>query len=419
MIATVGNVVPPLLALATQPLLAQGLGVNGRGAAAAGVAPLMTAVSLGALGLPESLHRFAAKGLVSGRMCVGALALLACIGGIATGVIWLASSYLSAGAPEALEAIHLGALFAAPALVFTGLRGIAAGLQYWVAITVARCSQSALLLTLISTWFVTKTLSVAGAVVALALAQCAGAVVLAIALLRRRRTRQPAENPVGRLEFFKYGWTIWAGAAAACLLMRLDQLLLAPLSNLKELGLYAIAVSISEVVLVINTGLREVIFSVESSSRAPARVAAATRLSNLLTLILAGGVALATPMLVAPLFGTEFVGAVPMVLVLLLGIVIGNPGSVSGIALAAWGRPGLRSLAITTALGANIVAIFVLVPPYGGVGASIATFIGNAVAMLMVVTSIRRTYGVRMGQLLLPNREDIANSLLVIRSRNR
>jgi O-antigen/teichoic acid export membrane protein len=276
-------------------------------------------------------------------------------------------------------------------------------------------TQSLLLLILVALGAATHRLDVSDAVIALSLAQCAGALVLAVAVGVQRGRLSVVEQPVGRRSFFGYAWTIWLGAAAGYLLVRLDQLLMTPLSGVEQLGLYAVAVSISEVVLVANTGLREVIFSAESASRDPDRVAAATRLSNLAVFTLCVACSLGTPLLVGPIFGTGFVDVVPMVFVLLFGILVGNPGSVSGMALAAWGRPGLRSASIAVALVANVIGIVVLVPSHGGIGASFATLIGNSVAMLMVLVSMRRVFGVRSSEFIVPRRGDFVSLVRIIR----
>lgn len=417
LLATFGNVVPPLLALATQPLLAQGLGVDGRGAASAGVAPLMVAVSLCALGLPDSLNRFIASRAVGARTSATILVLLVVVGSAASCVIWATSSALGGGDESAISAIKVGALFVAPALAFQGLRGMAAGLSLWGSITIARCSQSLLLLAVVVAGFATQTLTVETAVIALALAQCAGALVLVVPVILHRKHLNAAEPPGTQRAVFAFGASIWIGAASGYLLTRIDQLLMVPLSGVTQLGLYAVAVSISEAVLVVNTGLREVIFSAEASQRDPARVSAATRVSNLVVIVLSCAAAAATPFVIAPLFGQEFDGAIPMVMVLLAATTIGNPGSVSGMALAAWGRPGVRSASIVIALMVNVVSIILLVPQLGGLGAAIATLLGNATAMVLILVAMRKYYQIPARDFITITRADIQFLIRLLRRR--
>lgn len=410
-----GNLVPPVFALMTQPLLAQGLGVDGRGAASAGIAPLMVAVSLCSLGLPESLNRFIAAKTLSLRKASLVSGLLVIVGIAATGTIWVAAGPLSGGNHQALTAIEIGSLFVAPALLFQGLRGVAAGMSLWTSIAVGRCSQSVLLFLLVTGYFLTETLTVERAVAALALGQCAGVIVLALAILKRRGSYSPADQVISNQKFFGYGLYIWIGAASGFLLTRLDQLLMTPLSGVEQLGLYAVAVSISEVVLVINMGLREVIFSAESAGRDPARVGSVTRISNVVVTLLAVVAGLATPVLIAPIFGQEFVPAIPMVLILLLSAVLGNPGSVSGMALAAWGSPGVRSSSIFVALVVNVIAVGALVPAFGGTGAALATLAGNATAMLMVLLAMKRIYKVSPREFVGFTKADCRRALQLMR----
>ena len=80
------------------------------------------------------------------------------------------------------------------------------------------------------------------------------------------------------------------------------------------------------------------------------------------------------------LFGTEFEPARLPLLLLLVGIVLGNPGSIAGAGLGGWGRPELRSYSLIAAAIANVAAVVVLVPGFGAVGAAVATIIGNVLA---------------------------------------
>ena len=64
-----GSALTPLVGALSGPILARNLGVDGRGAVAAATAPLLFALAVGTLGLPEALtFRVAADGSVDSRM---------------------------------------------------------------------------------------------------------------------------------------------------------------------------------------------------------------------------------------------------------------------------------------------------------------------------------------------------------------
>jgi O-antigen/teichoic acid export membrane protein len=98
--------------------------------------------------------------------------------------------------------------------------------------------------------------------------------------------------------FHLYAAQVWLGAAAGILYSRLDQLLITPLSGVYELGLYAVAASVAEVILLLNLAIRDVVFTVESESPNDVRAAQAARVSTLMTLAL--GVSLAAVSLAGP-----------------------------------------------------------------------------------------------------------------------
>src|SRR5689334_17677634 len=90
-ITAIGNTLPPAAMLVTQIVLAQSLGVSGRGTVAAATAPLMLGIAVLTLGLPESIMYFIAqKGArLLTRQFGMTLAALAISGSIGTSLIAL------------------------------------------------------------------------------------------------------------------------------------------------------------------------------------------------------------------------------------------------------------------------------------------------------------------------------------------
>jgi O-antigen/teichoic acid export membrane protein len=178
---------------------------------------------------------------------------------------------------------------------------------------------------------------------------------------------------------------------------RLDQLLITPLAGVYELGLYAVAAAVGEVIQLLNVSIRDVIFTVESESPNDERAAQAARVSTLMTLALGGALAAVSPWAVPFFFGADFADAVPLTMLLTLASVLGNPGSVAGAVLSGRGRPGLRSLSLAIGVVVNVVAVIVLVPPMGALGAALATLIATVFAgNNLNVVWLRLFYHLRM-----------------------
>jgi O-antigen/teichoic acid export membrane protein len=397
-ITTLGNVIPPFAALVTQPILAHGLGLFGRGEVAAATAPLMFGVAVLTLGLPESLTYSIARrtaGLRGAmRLSLGLLVLAGLAGSL---IIASLAALLSAGDTALAQLMIVAGCALAPALAVAGLRGLAAGRQMWTLIALERVVGALLQLAFVVVLFASGTLTVLLATTAIALTTFLGGIAYVLAL--GRVPDNPAGAPEGdRPRVLHYAGRVWLGTLTGMLLSRLDQLLITPLAGVSQLGLYAVAVSITDVILVFNSAVRDVMFAVESRSPDPSRLGSASRVSTLITLGLGLALAAACPWAIPFLFGRDFEDAVVVTLILIMAIVLGNPGSVAGAGLSARGRPGLRSLSLGIAAAANVVAIVVLVPSYGAIGAAVATLIGNVVAGNAVIIWLRVVFGVPLSE---------------------
>lgn len=408
--ALVGSVFPPLAALASQPILANALGADGRGLAAAAVAPLLLATSAATLGLPEAVtytiarNRSTLPSAVWKAGAAGVIAAIAAVGGIA-----LANSWLSAGDDTLARLIFMVSFALIPTVLVGIARGAAAGLQEWKLIAAERTLNAGGRLVALVLLLITGHLNVVTASLVLALAPIAGGLVYVVIGRRAGQLPQPETAETARLSsMFHFGLRIWVGAISGFLLLRLDQTLMTPLAGVYELGLYVVAVAVSEVPLIVNGAIRDVTFSSESSTYDAKRVARASRVSTLATTIIAAIIASTLWMWLPPLFGPEFSGAIPVALVLLAAVVLGNPGSVAGAGLSARGHPGLRSVALTAACLVNVILMIVLVPQLGAVGAALATLVGNVMASNLNIAFLRVVGGGKFADFYKFSTSDVA-----------
>lgn len=396
-ITTVGNVVAPVAALVTQPILARGLGVAGRGELAAATAPLLFATAILTIGLPQSLTYHLARRAAGiarlTRISVGTLALTGLAG---SGAVALLAGPLSAGNPVLAQLIMIASIAIIPTLIIAALRGLAAGAQAWRLIAAESISNALLRLVAVVALYATGALTTMTATIVVATTSFIGGVVYLPMLRGIHDMDSTATGDAESPRLFRYAGQIWLGAVTGIMLSRLDQLLMTPLAGVEQLGYYAVAVSVSEVILVFNSAVRDVMFAVESRVPDPSRVARASRMSTLMTLAGAIAIAAICPWAIPFFFGSSFAAATPVTLLLLLGVAAGNPGSVAGAALSGRGRPGLRSLALVIAAAVNAIAIFLLVPPLGAIGAALATLIGNVVAGNLNIVWLKVFFGMRV-----------------------
>jgi O-antigen/teichoic acid export membrane protein len=380
-IAAVTNLIPPLAAFATAPILARELGVVARGEVGAATAPLLLLVVIAGLGLPTALTVMVVK-----RPAIARLALLHASGLTAlSGVIGMVTIYFLAqplsGDDSDLARLIVTASFAlVPTLIVALLRASASGQHLWSLVNREKIITAVVRLLSISVLALTGHLTVETAIASIALSPITG--VLAYS---RVHHHVPRENPeTSHLQMssslLSFGSRVWIGSLSGILLSRLDQLLITPLAGVAALGLYITAVSVSEIALVVNNAVRDVMLSSDAATHDTKRLTAAARASFLVALVIAGSVCLSMWWWFPMLFGEEFRPAIPVAILLVLGGALGTPGSLAGAGLSARGRPGLRSMSLVVAVFVNVILVMALVPQFGAIGAALATLVGTLVS---------------------------------------
>lgn len=397
--STLGNAVAPLASLATAPILAASLQPEGRGIVAAATAPLLLAVALASLGLPGALTHWIARRPAVLRSAAVIAALTCTVVGAGTTVLLVAlSPALAGGEPSLAALIGLAAVALVPNLLAGLLQAIAAGVHAWRLVTAERIVTQGSRLLVIAVLAATGSLTVEAAVITIALSPVLGA-LLYLGLLRRPTAESDSTNGTvpSRIRsrvLLSYGGRVWLGALSGIILSRIDQALLVPLAGAVALGVYAVAVNIADIPLIVANAVREVSFSTHSATTDHAALARAARLTTAVVLVVSAGLTAALPIVVPLLFGAGYASAVPVAAVLLLGLVLGSPGSLAGVGLAAAGRPGLRSVALAIAAVCSIVTLVLLAPVAGALGAAVATLVGNVVSAGGNLVFLRRVSGV-------------------------
>jgi O-antigen/teichoic acid export membrane protein len=404
-----GNLFAPLASLASAPLLTHGLGVEGRGETAAVIAPLLL-VTLGAtFGIPAALTFLAAREpRLIGLLLRKGTRLLFAAGLVGSLLVVGSSTVLALDDPRLSTLIVWSAVGVVPTLMASGLQAIAAGSHRWELIAADRVVAAAVRLGGLLVLALSGQLTVVSAVLVLALSPAVGAIVYVRLVLAHRADVNPIGHGAGTsARILGYGSRVWIGSVSGVILARLDQVVMVPLADAWQLGLYAVAVTVGELPLLVNSAVRDVIFSSDAASENPEALGRSARVSTLVVSTLALTMGVSAFWWLPAVFGAEFAGAVPLAAVILVAAAVNNPGSVAGAGLAARGRPGLRSLSLALAGAVNLVLVFVLVPPFGAMGAAIATLAGGFVASNLNVVLLWRACGVDPRAFYWLRRDDI------------
>lgn len=251
-------------------------------------------------------------------------------------------------------------------------------------------------------------LTVDSAVLAWVAAHLTWAALLAVTGARTEGLRLP--DPRLLAESVRFGVRAWLGSVSLFLNARLDQILVGLIASEVALGLYAVAVNAGEVLLFLPTAIATSLLPVVAGEDAPARRERTLRSFRAAAVLTAGTVvaaALLGPLLIPPVFGSDFEGAVEPFLLLLPGALGYAALSVFSNALLASRAPGFSSFGSVAALGAGLALDVALIPAFGASGAaaaaSAAFLAGGAVAAILY----RRIAGFGRRELV-PGRADVA-----------
>jgi O-antigen/teichoic acid export membrane protein len=418
-LVTSGNMLVPLMGVITAPIVAHALGVAGRGAMSTALAPNSLVVSVATLGLPEAItFELARRPGLNRRVLMFSTAVGAAIGALCLGVAALSASVLTNGDPTLANFLLLATGLAVPVLVVDMLRGAATGLQMWGAIGAEKAVNAVLRLAVLGGLAFTGELTIFRAVVVSCLTPIVAGAVFWRVFQRRPDTGTsglvevltddtPLSSHVSR-RLMSYGSRVWIGAVASMLYGRLSQLIIVPLSDVAQLGLFAVAITFSDVLLFFANGVRDVIFGMNAREADLEQLTATARL--MIVVCAAGALVLGAvlPWCIVPLFGPGFEAAVVPTWLLLLAAVLGIPALITGAGLGAWGRPGVRSGIVVVTLAVNVAGLVVLVPMAGAVGAGWAGVFSALTSSTLSVLVMARVSGARPLAFVLPRSADFA-----------
>lgn len=376
-IAASSNFMTQILGTASGFALAYFLQPEGRGAYAAVIAWSGTLCTIGGLGLGAALCYFVATGDRRDDMLRTAQWLLL---GLSFGamLVGLAVTRFLAGDNDDLRLAYLIAFLSLPILFLSGtwvsaLQG--ADIRRWA---IVRVVQPLAYLALLAVLYGLDSLTVPWvitAVIASALAQ---------AIFSYRSWKQVAARRGGydsRLArpLTGYGLRALASQAPFVLNSRVDQLVLSVAVPLSDLGLYAVAVSLTLLVFPFASAFGYAAFPlIARQSRADARAAHATwRQATVGSLVIGGigavAVAALTPVAIPMVLGESYEGVEVLVYILAPGAVLLGLNQVLGDVLRGYDQALLVARAEGTAAVLTLVLLAALIPTLGVVGAAISS----------------------------------------------
>jgi O-antigen/teichoic acid export membrane protein len=389
-----------VVGLVTAPILARALGPDGRGLFAAVAVPIGLAPFVAQLGLGAYAARAAARRVHLGTIIGSVGVLLAILAGIVALATPGIADLLGDGRPVVERYLAVGLWLLALPLLGNLLLDILWGIERWRELVVFRTLNHVLYLAGIVALAVLGELTLEPAIlVAILVGPLATLPLLAVVRARPRVDAQVARSALS------FGVRAWPGTLAGLANTRLDQVIMVPLAGERQLGLYAVSVTVATLPGMLAGPIGQMIFPrlAATDGRSIARYVRTTMALVAITSML--GAALC-PLLIPMVFGSAFSGAVRPAWVLLVGavplagIVLLNHG------LLAIGRPGLTSIGELVAAGVTVAMLVVLLPPLGAMGAAITSVVAYALSFLVLAERASRALAVRVTAFVVPRRDD-------------
>jgi O-antigen/teichoic acid export membrane protein len=399
------------LSLVAGVILARTLGPYGRGVyALALVAP--SAVTLVAnLGISQALTYHLARKTYRVEQLIGqAIALAVILGGIATlllvAVMALAGKWILPGV--ALNLVVIAAASIPLALFFYFSLSFEQGLENFIGFNALYLVNAAALVLLLIPLYLARG-NVTLAVTAWSLSWIPTAAVGLFLLSRAGRLNIRLDLQVAK-PLLRFGIVGYLSFMTNYLNFRLDTFLVNIFANPTQVGFYAVAVGLAEIIWYVSSAAATVLAPRVASAEAATSDITTGRVSRVVfatSLLGALALAVVAPLLIRILFGSAFSPSVVAVWLLLPGIVTLSVARVLSSYLLGRNRLKVDFFASLAGLAMTLVLDLTLIPRYGFVGAAIASSVAYSTTMLVNMTWVVRNSQLTLRSLMLPTRADV------------
>lgn len=387
-------------ALLTGVLTARALGPPGKGALSTLSYLVALAWPMASLGVGE-----ATIASVHGRTedlnhVSGTAITLALVGTAVLGVMVL----LVSGVPAfGVADIEKGRAAAAVAVVPTTLAIVLAVLAeargHFVLTSVARITGAATTFAMTLVLVTGRDLAVFGALAAVAVGPAAATFLLAIGFRQQRMALRPRWDRQTARTVLRLGVPVQLGLVLAVAVARLDLLVVAAFRDKVDVGLYSVALSVSQLVSLAPVAVSAAVFPRIARStidQGSALLGKAVRAGALSGVALGAIMAMTTPFLLPVIFGHGFRDAVVPAIVLLPGSLVHGLQWIVARSVAARGVTSALPRTFGSSLVVMLASDLVLIPYLGLVGAAAGTAFGMTIGLAVAVRDAHAC-GLRLG----------------------
>lgn len=405
----VTKIIVILLSVFSVVILAKALGPEGRGILAMLLIYPQLFTSIAEGGMRQATVYYTGRQSISDARIFGASIVYTLVSCLVFSSLIFYLLYRSEEFDYTLPMMLAASLMLPVALFMNAIRGVFLGKQHIRPFNTSQWLQKVVLVALFALLYALGWLTVETAVLCMLGATLLGFLPALVFFFRTLFVRM--EFNAGALWLMMRKGAVFA---AALFLIeanyKLDILLLGWLSTREEVGLYAVAVSVGEMLWQLPAAVGLVVFSrsanVKDATRWHAELARSVRISLWVTLMGALALLVIAPPLFDLLFGDDFSRSAAMTLWLLPGLVLMVVFKLLNMDLAGKGKPYVSLFIMLPALGLNVALNYLLIPQLGGNGAAIASTISYLTAAIIMLWVYCRMHDLRARDFLIIRADD-------------
>ena len=218
---------------------------------------------------------------------------------------------------------------------------------------------------------------------------------------------------------FHYGTRAQVGSILQLANGRLDAIVLQFFRPLSQVGYYVVAQTIAELVIQLAVAFQWSNMALVSRDEGADAQAGTSSLAIRHHALISGAAALGNAgfgtLVILFAYGPQFHRAVLPMIILLPGVWLLGVGMVVQGDLGGRGRPALASTLVGLAAAVTLVLDFALIPPFGVIGAAIASVCAYATFGISSLIALRRVSGIPVRQLAVPTGADLAAYVQAVR----
>jgi O-antigen/teichoic acid export membrane protein len=202
-------------------------------------------------------------------------------------------------------------------------------------------------------------------------------------------------SSAGLRQMLSYGARYYFGKISNQMNLHVGAIILAFFATQEEIGLFAVAVVLASNVQIIPDTLTAVLVPRVAADESGRRdlVAQCARVTSIVCGVCLALLAIFAKPIVAIVFSPAFLGVVPLVRILAVGILVRSASKLFVPYMMGTDRPGVASMSVVVGLVTNVVTLYVFMPLIGLNGAALAMTMGYVASAIVLTTSFSMLSG--------------------------